>query len=88
LALHIAAELRAELGRQNRSRRWLAERIGHNHVTVSRWVNGEGGLTFDGLDAMCDALGISMPDLILRAEASLRRNEERAGAPLVAGTAA
>ena len=68
LAQRIAAEIRAELGRQNVSRRWLAEEIGQSHVTVSRWVNGDGGMTFDALDAMCQALGISVADLFAAVE--------------------
>lgn len=73
LAQRIAAELRAELGRQNLSRRWLAEQIGLSHVTVSRWVNGDGGMTFDALDAMCQALGMSVADLL----AAVERNSDQ-----------
>lgn len=68
LAQRIAAELRAELGRQNRSRRWLADQIGQSHVTVSRWVNGDGPMSFDALDAICEALGVSVGDLLKAAD--------------------
>lgn len=68
LAQSIAAELRAELGRQNKSRRWLAERIGQSHVTVSRWVNGDGPVSLDSLDAMCHALGVTVADLLAAVE--------------------
>lgn len=68
LAQRIAAELRAELGRQNLSRRWLAEQIGQSHVNVSRWVNGDGGMSFDNLDSMCRALGITVADLLAAVE--------------------
>lgn len=64
LAQHIAAELRAELGRRNRSKRWLAEQLGQSHVTVTRWVNGDGPMTFDALDEICRVLGISVADLL------------------------
>jgi transcriptional regulator with XRE-family HTH domain len=64
LAQRIAAEIRAELGRQNHSRRWLAEQIHQSHVTVSRWVNGDGPMSFDALDAICEALGMTVADLL------------------------
>lgn len=66
LGQRIAAEIRAELGRQHSSRRWLAEQIGQNHVTVSRWVNGDGPMSFDAFDDICRALGISVADLLAR----------------------
>lgn len=70
LAQRIAAEIRAELGRQNQSRRWLAEQIGQSHVTVSRWVNGDGPMSFDALDDICRALAISVADLLVAADRS------------------
>lgn len=76
LAQKIAAELRAELGRQNKSRRWLAEQIDQPHVTVSRWVNGDGGLTFDALDSICQALGISIADLLARVPSTSAVNSQ------------
>jgi len=68
LAQRIAAEIRAELGRQNHSRRWLAAQIGENHVTVNRWVNGDGPVGVDSLDAICRALGITVADLLVAVE--------------------
>ena len=64
----VAAELRAELGRQNKSRRWLAEQINVPHNTVSRWVGGETCPPLDGLSAMCDALCIDMAELMAEAK--------------------
>lgn len=60
LGLRIAAELRAELGRQTKSRRWLAEQIGHPHNTVARWVGGETCPPVDELDHMFEALGLDL----------------------------
>jgi DNA-binding Xre family transcriptional regulator len=68
LAQRIAAEIRAELGRQNHSRRWLASQIDESHVTVSRWVNGDGPMSFDSLDAICEALGITVSDVLAAVE--------------------
>jgi transcriptional regulator with XRE-family HTH domain len=67
----IAAELRAELARQNRSRRWLAEQVGHSHVTVSRWLN-DGHMPVSALLQLCSALGISAANLIGTYEAQRR----------------
>jgi transcriptional regulator with XRE-family HTH domain len=61
----IATELRAELARQNRSRRWLAEQIGQPHNTVNRWLMGESSPGVDNVDAMCRALGFTVADLIV-----------------------
>lgn len=78
MAQRIAAEIRAEMGRQNLSKRALADRIGHPHVTVSRWVNGGGGMTFDALYEICEVLGISLPELFARVE---RRQRDEPDAP-------
>lgn len=63
LTPRVAAELRAIMARQGRSRRWLAKEIGESHVTVSRWVRGDTCPTLESLDAMCQALDITIPDL-------------------------
>lgn len=68
LGQRMAAELRAEMGRQGRSRRWLAEQIGEPHVTVGRWVKGETPMSLDSLDAMCRALGLTIADLLTAVE--------------------
>lgn len=56
----IAAELRAELGRQRHTRRWLAQEIHAPQNTVNRWLAGETSPNLDALDAMCRALGTSL----------------------------
>lgn len=68
LAQRIAAEIRAELGRQQLSRRQLADKIDQNHVTVSRWVKGDGPMSFEALDAICEALGINVADVLAAAD--------------------
>lgn len=65
LGQRLATELRAELARQNRSRRWLAECIGQPHNTVNRWLMGESNPGVDMVDAMCRALGFTVADLVV-----------------------
>ncbi|MGZ4617201.1 MAG: helix-turn-helix domain-containing protein [Frankiaceae bacterium] len=79
LGQSIAAELRAELGRQKHSGRWLADEIGAPHNTVARWIGGETPPPLDALDAMCRALGISVADLL----ASVERNGGYEPVPLI-----
>ena len=62
-AANIAAELRAELARQDHSRRWLAEQTGHSHVTVSRWLH-DGHMPISALLQLCAALGITPSNLL------------------------
>lgn len=75
----MAAELRAEMARQGRSRRWLAEQIGESHVTVGRWVKGETPMSLDVLDGMCRALGLTVADLL----AAVERNGGYEMTPLI-----
>lgn len=53
------------MGRQNKSRRWMAEQIGAPHNTVARWIAGDSNPGADNLDAMCRALGFTLADLIV-----------------------
>lgn len=68
LSRRMAAEIRAELARQGRSGRWLAEQIGESHVTVGRWTKGQSPMSLDALDAICRALGMSIGDLLAAVE--------------------
>ena len=79
LGQRMAAELRAEMARQGRSRRWLSEQIGESHVTVGRWVTGRTPMSLDCLDAMCRALGLTIPDLL----AAVERNGGYEMTPLI-----
>lgn len=67
LGQRTAAEIRAELGRQKKSGRWLAQAIGAPQNTVNRWIGGETAPPLDALYAMCRVLGISVADLIAEA---------------------
>lgn len=64
----IAAELRAELARQGRSRHWLAAQTGRPVTTVARWLRGSTSPGLADLDAVCEALGLTIPDLFIAVE--------------------
>lgn len=81
LGVRIATELRAELGRQNRSRRWLAEQLGVPHNTLSRWVGGETCPPLDELDRMCTALGLNVVEVM--GAAKYRIEVERGNMPTI-----
>jgi transcriptional regulator with XRE-family HTH domain len=79
LGVRIATELRAEMGRQNKSRRWLAEQIGAPHNTVSRWVAGETCPQIDALDQMCQALGLDIVEVMSAAKYRLALEQSSRG---------
>lgn len=64
----IAAELRAELARQGRSRHWLADETRRPVTTVARWLRGSTSPGLGDLDAICEALGMTIPDLFAAVE--------------------
>jgi transcriptional regulator with XRE-family HTH domain len=64
LEQRIAAELRAELARQERSRQWLARQTGMPVTSIARWLRGPQSPGLNELDAMCRALGVSVADLL------------------------
>jgi len=66
----VAAELRAELARQKRSGRELSVVLGISEHTTGRRLNGETPFNMVELAAACMWLGISLTDLIRRAEAA------------------
>lgn len=69
----VAGELRAALGRQGRSRRWLAERSGLPLTSVARWVRGDATVGLDELDVLARALGTTAPRLVLEAARAMAR---------------
>lgn len=71
LAQAVAAEIRAESGRQRVSGRELARRIDEPVTTVSRWLRGDTALGLDDLDKIAAALEIDLVDLIRAARLQL-----------------
>lgn len=68
LEQRIAEELRAELGRQDKSRRWLAAATDIPLGTLARYIKGTHSPGLNDLDSICRALGISIPDLLEKVE--------------------
>lgn len=61
---YVAAEVRAELGRQERNGSWLASELGVSEVWVSRRLRGITKFTVDDLVRIADALGVAASDLL------------------------
>lgn len=68
LTQRVAAEIRAELARQQMSQRRLAELLGIDPALVSRRVSTGVGRswTLDELERIAEILGVSVERLILR----------------------
>jgi transcriptional regulator with XRE-family HTH domain len=60
----LAAELRAELARQQRAQAQLAEAIGVSQATVSRQLRGQGDFTAPQLVAAAEFLGVPLTALL------------------------
>lgn len=70
----VAATLRAERAAAQLSQRELAERAGIGYQTVMRMEKGDrpAALTVGHLAAVCAVLGLSISELVERAEQRLR----------------
>lgn len=60
----VAAEVRAELGRQGHTNAWLAEQLGVSEMWVSRRLRGLTRFTEDDLKRIGNALAIPPADLL------------------------
>lgn len=56
----IVKELQAAIERDGRSLRALARDAGVSPIQVSRFVRGERGLNSPAVDALCEALGLTL----------------------------
>lgn len=59
-----AAEIRAEMGRQQLTHRELARRLDWNHVSLGRRLKGTSPLSLDELDHIAAALNVPMQQLL------------------------
>lgn len=63
----VAAEIRAELGRQNLAQKDLAAATGIKAATLSRRLAGTRALPVEEFTAICRALSVDVADIIRRA---------------------
>lgn len=56
--------IRIALAEQNKTNRWLAERIGKSEITISRWVQNKSQPSLEQLIIIAKVLSISPKDLI------------------------
>jgi transcriptional regulator with XRE-family HTH domain len=61
---HVAAEIRAELGRQNRSQASFAVALGWGRGYFYRRMASEIAFTVDELDKIAGELGVPLADLM------------------------
>lgn len=69
LSLALAAQIRAEMGVARLSTRALAHQSGVPERTLARLVSGDRTIDVAQLDRISRALGVSMLDMMTRAEA-------------------
>ncbi|VXB76593.1 helix-turn-helix domain-containing protein [Pseudoclavibacter sp. 8L] len=70
----VASELRAELGRQKRSAKSLAESAGLTRSTLHKTLNAQRAIDVDDLFHLADLLNVSPSELFERAEVQARRH--------------
>jgi len=58
LSQAVVAEIRAEMGRQQKSGRAVAEAMGVSHIYLSRRLTGKVPLTLTDVDRIARALGV------------------------------
>ena len=56
--------LKAVLAEQNKTNKWLAERLKKNETTISRWCTNEVQPSMENLVAIADLLAIDIKELI------------------------
>ena len=56
--------LKVVLAEQNKTNKWLAEKLDNNETTVSRWCTNEVQPSIDKLIAIAELLEIDVRDLI------------------------
>lgn len=64
MRMHLAGEIRAWLGRRNRSQSDMARHLGCNRSAISRRLGGAQDFTFVELTTIADWLGITLADLL------------------------
>lgn len=56
--------IKVVLVEKNLSSKWLAEQLGKNEATISRWCTNDVQPTLNTLDSIAELLGVQITDLI------------------------
>jgi transcriptional regulator with XRE-family HTH domain len=56
--------LKAVLAEQNKTNKWLAEKLNKNETTISRWCTNEVQPSMENLVAIADLLSVDVKELI------------------------
>lgn len=56
--------IKVVLVEKNLSSKWLAEQLGKNEATISRWCTNDVQPTLKTLDSIAELLGVQITDLI------------------------
>lgn len=57
--------IRVVLAEQDRTNKWLAERVGKSRTTVSRWCTNEMQPSLETLREIAEALGVDIRELLI-----------------------
>lgn len=60
-----ANRIKAVLAEQGKTNNWLAEELGKNRTTVSKWCTNQMQPTLETLYEIADALGVDVRDLLV-----------------------
>ena len=57
--------IKAVLAEQSKTNKWLAEQLGKNETTISRWCTNEVQPSLETLMQIANILGVDMKDLLV-----------------------
>ncbi|NVN18237.1 helix-turn-helix domain-containing protein [Muricauda sp. HICW] len=57
--------IRVVLAEQDRTNKWLAEKVGKSRTTVSRWCTNEMQPSLETLRVIAEALGVDIRELLV-----------------------
>ncbi len=65
MAKRVINRIKVALAEQGRTNKWLAEKLGKNTATVSRWCTNEMQPSLETLYDIADALNMDVRDLLV-----------------------
>lgn len=88
LGKEVAKSLNAQRAYVGMTQMQLSEKSGISQSQLSKQLRGIRAINIDELDAICEALGVSMESILESAEAALGRRSTRTGPKLVSSASA